>query len=53
MYGTGLCILETLRLRVKDVDFQRREIFVRDGKGAKDRITVLPRAVLRPLRVQL
>jgi integron integrase len=53
MYGTGLRILEALRLRVKDVDFQRREILVRDGKGAKDRITVLPRAVLRPLRVHL
>ena len=53
IYGTGLRVLEALRLRVKDVDFQRREIFVRDGKGAKDRITVLPRAVLRPLRVQL
>jgi len=53
MYGTGLRILEALRLRVKDVDFQRREVLVRDGKGAKDRITVLPRAVLRPLRAHL
>jgi integron integrase len=53
MYGTGLRILEALRLRVKDVDFQRREILVRDGKGAKDRITVLPRAVSRHLRAHL
>ena len=53
MYGTGLCILETLRLRVKDVDFQRREFHVRDGKGAKDRITVLPRVALRSLRAHL
>jgi integron integrase len=53
MYGTGLRILEALRLRVKDVDFHRREILVRDGKGAKDRITVLPRAVSRHLRAHL
>jgi integrase len=46
-------ILEALRLRVKDVDFQRREVLMRDGKGAKDRITALPRAVLRPLRAHL
>jgi len=53
MYGTGLRILEALRLRVKDIDFQRREILVRDGKGAKDRITVLPRGVVRALGAQL
>jgi integron integrase len=53
MYGTGLRILEALRLRVKDVDFQRREVLVRDGKGAKDRITVLPRGVMRALGAHL
>jgi integron integrase len=53
MYGTGLRILEALRLRVKDIDFQRREILVRDGKGAKDRITVLPRGVVRALGAHL
>ena len=53
MYGTGLRILEALRLRVKDVDFQRREILVRDGKGFKDRVTVLPRSAMRPLHAHL
>jgi integron integrase len=45
--------LECLRLRVKDVDFARREILVRDGKGAKDRVTVLPSRVALPLREHL
>ncbi len=53
MYGTGLRILEALRLRVKDIDFRRKEILVRDGKGFKDRITVLPSSTLRPLQVHL
>ena len=53
MYGSGLRILEALRLRVKDVDFQRREILVRDGKGAKDRVTLLPRGTAQPLRAHL
>src|SRR2546423_184926 len=43
LYGTGMRILEAMRLRVKDVDFTRCEIVVRDGKGAKDRITMLPK----------
>jgi integron integrase len=42
MYGSGLRLMEAVRLRVKDVDFERRHITIRDGKGAKDRITVLP-----------
>jgi integron integrase len=46
-------IMEGLRLRIKDVDFTRREILVRDGKGGKDRVTVLPRNVEGPLRRHL
>jgi len=42
LYGSGLRLLESLHMRVKDVDFQRLEIAVRDGKGGKDRVTVLP-----------
>lgn len=42
MYGSGLRLMETLRLRIKDVDLERRAILVRSGKGSKDRITVLP-----------
>ena len=41
LYGSGLRLTEALRLRVKDVDFNRRELIIRDGKGAKDRVTVL------------
>ena len=50
LYGTGMRIMECLRLRVKDVDFPRNVIVVRDGKGAKDRHTVLPQALVEPLR---
>ncbi|MBT1074924.1 integron integrase [Geobacter grbiciae] len=53
MYGTGMRLMETVRLRVKDVDFERSEIIVREGKGAKDRITMLPQAVAAPLREHL
>ncbi len=53
LYGTGMRIMEGLRLRVKDVDFGRNEILVRDGKGAKDRIAMLPGRVVRPLRQHL
>jgi integron integrase len=49
LYGSGMRIMEGMRLRIKDVDFERREIVVRDGKGAKDRVTMLPRAVAAPL----
>lgn len=45
LYGGGLRVLEALRLRVKDVEFTRNEIIVREGKGFKDRVTMLPRAV--------
>ena len=50
LYGTGMRLMECLRLRVKDVDFARMEITVRDGKGGKDRRTVLPRSLLEPLQ---
>ena len=42
LYGTGMRIIELIRLRVKDVDFERRMITVRDGKGQKDRVAILP-----------
>lgn len=53
LYGTGMRIMEAVRLRVKDVDFQRREIVVREGKGNKDRITMLPLSLIEPLQVHL
>ena len=49
LYGAGLRLIECLRLRVQDVDFVRHEIFVRDGKGHKDRVTMLPQAAAGPL----
>ena len=53
LYGTGMRLLEGIRLRVKDVDFVRQVIVVRDGKGGKDRVVMLPRALEGPLREQL
>lgn len=53
LYGSGLRLLEALRLRVKDVDFARGEVLVRDGKGQKDRVTMLPQRVLLPLQQHL
>jgi integron integrase len=53
LYGTGMRLLEGLRLRVKDVDFARRVILVRDGKGGKDRVVMLPAALEGPLKAQL
>jgi len=53
LYGSGLRLMECLRLRVKDVDFKRGEITVRDGKGAKDRRTMLPGRLEEPLRRQI
>ena len=52
-YGTGMRILETARLRVKDIDFARNEVMVRDGKGFKDRVTMLPESLSLPLREHL
>ena len=53
MYGGGLRLMECLRLRVKDIDFARRQILVRDGKGQKDRITMLADRFSEPLKSQL
>ncbi len=53
LYGAGLRLLEGCRLRVKDVDFGRRELVVRDGKGRKDRVSVLPELLIQPLLVNL
>jgi len=53
LYGAGLRLRECLKLRVKDIDFGYRQIVVRDGKGAKDRVTMLPAAVLEPLKAHL
>jgi integron integrase len=50
LYGTGMRLMEGLRLRIKDVDFERQEILVRDGKGGKDRRTMLPASLQQPLR---
>jgi integron integrase len=53
LYGTGMRLLECLRLRVKDVDFARNQITIREGKGSKDRLTVLPTAIQPTLREHL
>jgi len=53
LYGTGMRLMEGVRLRVKDVDFDRGEILVRQGKGQKDRVTMLTQRLVEPLRIQL
>ncbi|MBI2508651.1 MAG: integron integrase [Betaproteobacteria bacterium] len=53
LYGAGLRLRECLKLRVKDVDFGYKQIVVRDGKGSKDRVTMLPAALVEPLRQHL
>lgn len=53
LYGSGLRLMETLRLRVKDLDFGYMEVTVRDGKGEKDRRTILPRPLAEPLQRHL
>jgi integron integrase len=53
LYGTGMRLLECLRLRVKDVEFTRREIVVREGKGNKDRVTMLPDSLAERMRAQM
>jgi integron integrase len=53
LYGSGLRLMEALRLRVQDLDFGMKQLLVRDGKGAKDRSTVLAEGVIEPLAEQL
>lgn len=53
MYGSGLRLMECLRLRVKDLDFACRQITVRSGKGQKDRLTMMPESVISPLKTHL
>ncbi|MCF7797240.1 MAG: integron integrase [Candidatus Marinimicrobia bacterium] len=53
MYGGGLRLMECLRLRVQDIDFSKNEILIRDGKGGKDRRTMLPVVVKQPLQEHL
>jgi len=53
LYGAGLRVMECLRLRVKDVDLSYRQILVRDGKGEKDRVTMLPGKLVQPVRGHL
>jgi integron integrase len=53
LYGSGLRLMECVRLRVKDMDFDRGELTVRQGKGNKDRRTMLPRSLFEPLRAQI
>jgi len=53
LYGTGMRLLECLRLRIKDVDFDRNQVVVRGGKGDKDRVTVLPQSLKEELRAHL
>lgn len=53
LYGGGMRLMEGVRLRVKDVDFARNEIIIRDGKGQKDRVTVLPATLVAPLKQHL
>ncbi|MEM9119236.1 MAG: integron integrase [Cyanobacteria bacterium P01_F01_bin.56] len=53
LYGSGMRLMEGLRLRVKDLDFEYRQITIRDAKGHKDRVTMLPTATIEPLKLQL
>ena len=50
LYGTGMRLLEGLRLRIKDIEFERREIIIREGKGNKDRVTMLPENLMLHLQ---
>lgn len=53
MYGSGLRLMEVMRLRVKDLDFANRQIIVRDGKGENDRVTMFPEVLVEPLRIHI
>ncbi|WP_247869506.1 tyrosine-type recombinase/integrase [Herbaspirillum sp. ST 5-3] len=52
-YGTGMRLFECVQLRIKDIDLQRREVLVREGKGGKNRITILPLSLAQALREQI
>lgn len=53
LYGTGMRLLEALRLRIKDIDIQANTLTIRDGKGGKDRVTMLPASLAQPMREHL
>jgi integron integrase len=53
LYGTGMRVMEGIRLRVQDVDFSRKELIIREGKGNKDRVTMLPQSLVESLRQHL
>lgn len=53
MYGTGVRLMEAIRLRVQDVDFQFHQIMIRNAKGSKDRVTILPESLVVPMIKQL
>lgn len=53
LYGTGMRMMEAIRLRVKDVDFDRQQVIVREGKGSRDRVVMLPETLREPLREHL
>jgi integron integrase len=53
MYGGGLRVMECMRLRVKDIDFDNHQVIVRDGKGENDRFTILPDSLIEPLQLHL
>jgi len=53
LYGCGLRLMECMRLRVKDIDFEQSQIIIREGKGEKDRLTILPSSLVHPLKEQI
>lgn len=53
LYGTGMRLTELLQLRIKDIDFELQEIVIRQGKGDKDRITILPKSIQQELKLQI
>jgi len=53
LYGSGLRVLEALTLRIKDLDLEKQELHIRDGKGRRDRRTMIPQAVIEPLKRQM
>ena len=53
LYGTGMRLMEAVRLRVKDVELERKQVVVRDGKGGRDRVTVLPATLVEPMAQHL